>query len=81
MCLRYFLENRIVDCKSCKEQDQVAVPKSGRYVVPNFLVLIGFVLVLILDSDNVLFEIKTAERKPADADKDEKYVSHILNIV
>ena len=80
MCLRYFLENRIVDCKSCKEQDQVAVPKSGRHVVPDFLVLIGFILVLILDSDNVLFEIKTAERKPADADKDEKYVSHTLNI-
>jgi len=80
LCLRYFLENQIIDCKSCKEQDQVAVPKSGRYVVPNFLVLIGFVLVLILDSDNVLFEIKTAERKPADADKDEKYVSHVINI-
>ena len=80
MCLRYFLENQIIDCKSCKEQDQVAVPKSGRYVVPDFLVLIGFILVLILDSDNVLFEVKTAERKPADADKDEKYVSHVINI-
>ena len=81
MCLRYFLENRIVDCKSCKEQDQVAVPKARCYVIQYALVFFRLVLILFLDSDNVLFEIKTAERKPADADKDEKYVSHILNIV
>ena len=76
----YWLENQIIDCESCEEQDQVAVPKSGRHVVPDTLVLLRFVLIFFLDADNVLFEIETAERKSCDADKDEKYVSHALNI-
>ena len=54
---------------------------AGRNVVPNTLVFFRLVLIFILDADNVFLEIKTAERKPADADKNEKYVSHDLNIV
>ena len=76
-----FLKNRIVDCQSCKEHDQIAVPKSRRDVVQDAFVLLGFILIFILDADNVFLEIKTAERKPADADKNEKYVCHGLNIV
>ena len=75
------LKNRIVNCQSCEEQNQVAVPESGRDVVQNALVFLGLILVLVLDADNVLFEIETAERKPGDADKNEKYVSHGVNIV
>jgi hypothetical protein len=75
------LKNRIVDGQSCEKQDEVAVPESGRNVVPNAFVLAWLTLVLVLDADNVLFEIETAERKPGDADKNEKYVSHALNIV
>ena len=76
----YWLENQIIDCESCEEQDQVAVPKAGRHVVPDTLVFFRLVLILFLNTDNILFKIKTAERKSADTDKDKKYVSHILNI-
>lgn len=75
------LENRIVNCESCEKQDQVAVPKAGRNVVQNALVFLGFILVLVLDADNVFLEIESAERKPCNADKNEKYVSHAINIV
>jgi len=74
------LKNCVVDGEACEEQDEVAVPKSGRHVVPDTLVFFRLVLILFLNTDNILFKIKTAERKSCDADKDEKYVSHALNI-
>ncbi len=75
------LENRIVDGQACKEQDKVAVPEAGGNVVQNALVFLGFILVLVLDADNVFLEIESAECKPCNADKNEKYVSHAINIV
>ena len=75
------LKNRIVNCQSCEKQDEVAVPQAGRNVVPNAFVLAWLTLVLVLDAENIFLEIESAERKPGDADKNEKYVSHALNIV
>ena len=77
----FLLENQIIDGEAGEEDNQIAVPESGRDVVQYALVLFRFILILILDADNVFLEIKTAERKPADADKNEKYVCHDLNIV
>ena len=75
------LENQIIDGESGEENNQIAVPQPGRNVVPNAFVLFRFILILVFDADNVFLEIKTAECKACDADKNEKYVNHVLNIV
>ena len=75
------LENRIVNCKSCKEQDKVSVPKTGRNVVPNAFVLALLTLVLVLDTDNIFLEIERAKCESCQTDQDEKYVCHVINII
>lgn len=75
------LENRIVNCKSCKENNQVPVPKAGRNVVPNAFVLALLTLVLVLDTDNIFLEIERAKCESCQTDQNEKYISHVINII
>ena len=62
------LENQIVNRQSCEEQDEVAIPETGRNVVPDALVLLRLVFIFVLDADDVFLEIKTAECKTCEAD-------------
>lgn len=76
----YKLKYRIINGQSCEKQDEVAVPKSSRHVVPDTLVFVRLILVLVLDADNVLFKVERAKGEPSDANKNEKYVCHDVNI-
>ncbi len=75
------LENRIVDGQACKEQDKVAVPEAGGNVVQNALVFLGLILVLVFDADNIFLEIERAKCESCQTDQDEKYISHVINII
>ena len=75
------LKNRIVDGQACKEQDKVAVPEAGGNVVQNALVFLGLILVLVFDADNIFLEIERAKCESCQTDQNEKYISHVINII